>query len=66
MIEDLRGVALEFRSKMDEPGWLNTGDWAIFFGSTIPALLWGVALGNLIRSVRISLTREIARNCQGA
>lgn len=51
---------------MDEPGWLKTGDWAIFFGSAIPALLWGVALGNLIRSVHISLTREIARNCQGA
>jgi len=49
----VRGVAFEFRSKMDGSGWRTTWDWVIFFGSAIPALLWGVALANLIRGVPI-------------
>jgi cytochrome d ubiquinol oxidase subunit II len=49
----LRGVAIEFRSKEDLPGWRSTWDWAFFAGSLVPALLWGVALGNLLRGVPI-------------
>jgi len=49
----LRGVAIEFRSKDRYPAWRATWDWAIFLGSFIPALLWGVALGNLLRGVPI-------------
>jgi len=49
----LRGVAIEFRSKNRYPAWRTTWDWAIFLGSFIPALLWGVALGNLLRGVPI-------------
>lgn len=48
-----RGVAFEFRSKDENPTWRAFWDWAIFFGSLIPALLWGVALANLIRGVPI-------------
>jgi cytochrome d ubiquinol oxidase subunit II len=48
-----RGVAIEFRSKNRYPAWRTTWDWAIFLGSLIPALLWGVALGNLLRGVPI-------------
>lgn len=49
----VRGVAFEFRSKDQHPKWRATWDWCIFFGSFIPALLWGVALGNLVRGVPI-------------
>jgi cytochrome bd ubiquinol oxidase subunit II len=49
----LRGVAIEFRSKDDMPHWRNLWDWLFFAGSAIPALLWGVALGNLLRGVPI-------------
>jgi cytochrome d ubiquinol oxidase subunit II len=49
----VRGVAFEFRSKVDEPRWRKLWDWVIFFGSAIPALLWGVALANLVRGVPI-------------
>jgi len=48
-----RGVAFEFRSKHDDPKWRATWDWAIFFGSLIPAILWGVAFGNLVQGVPI-------------
>jgi cytochrome d ubiquinol oxidase subunit II len=50
----LRGVAFEFRSKNAGSDWRNFWDWAIFFGSFIPALLWGVAFGNILRGVPIN------------
>ena len=49
----LRGVAFVFRGKDARPRWRNFWDWAIFFGSFVPALLWGVAFGNLLRGVPI-------------
>jgi cytochrome d ubiquinol oxidase subunit II len=48
-----RGVAFEFRSKDSNPRWRNLWDWAIFLGSAVPALLLGVAFGNLVRGVPI-------------
>ncbi len=49
----IRGVSFEYRSKNPEPSWRNGWDWAIFFGSFTPALLWGVAIANLVRGVAI-------------
>jgi cytochrome d ubiquinol oxidase subunit II len=48
-----RATAFEFRSKHDSPRWRRTWDWLLFGGSFVPALLWGVAMGNLIRGVPI-------------
>ncbi|HEY44734.1 MAG TPA: cytochrome d ubiquinol oxidase subunit II [Anaerolineae bacterium] len=48
-----RGVAFEFRSKDRRPAWRRTWDMMIFLGSLIPAVLWGIAMGNLIRGVPI-------------
>jgi cytochrome d ubiquinol oxidase subunit II len=49
----VRGVGFEFRSKDKHPTWRALWDWMIFVGSFVPALLWGVAFGNLIRGVPI-------------
>jgi cytochrome d oxidase, subunit II (cydB) len=49
----IRGVAFEFRSKDDNPAWRSLWDWAIFGGSLVPALLWGVAFANFVRGVPI-------------
>jgi cytochrome d ubiquinol oxidase subunit II len=49
----IRGVAFEFRSKIENPRWRGLWDGAIFIGSLIPALLWGVAFANLVRGVPI-------------
>lgn len=48
-----RGVAFEYRSKKESLVWRNRWDWVIFFGSIIPALLWGVAISNILRGVPI-------------
>jgi cytochrome d ubiquinol oxidase subunit II len=50
----VRGVAFEFRSKDRHPRWRNLWDWMIFIGSFVPALLWGVALANIVRGVPIN------------
>ena len=49
----VRGVAFEFRSKDRHPDWRNLWDWMIFVGSLVPALLWGVAIANIVRGVPI-------------
>ena len=49
----VRGVAFEFRSKRDDPAWRSGWDWAIYYGSLLPALLWGVVVANLMRGVAI-------------
>jgi cytochrome bd ubiquinol oxidase subunit II len=50
----IRGVAFEFRGKIDDPKWRARWDIAIFVGSVVPALLWGVAFGNIVRGVKLS------------
>ena len=49
----LRGVGLEFRSKNPSPVWRGAWDWLIAGGSLIPALIFGVAVGNLLLGVPI-------------
>lgn len=43
----LRPVAFEYRSKMTSLKWRKFWDWSLFIGSLVPALLIGVAIGNL-------------------
>jgi cytochrome d ubiquinol oxidase subunit II len=47
----LRAVSLEFRSKEGGRGWRTTWDVAFFVGSVLPAVLFGVAIGNIMRGV---------------
>jgi cytochrome bd ubiquinol oxidase subunit II len=54
----VRGVAFEFRSKDKSPGWRQTWDAMIFVGSALPALLWGVALANLVQGVPIDADKH--------
>lgn len=49
----LRGVAFEYRGKREDAAWRRRWDAAIVFGSAVPALLWGVAFGNIVRGVPI-------------
>lgn len=53
-----RAVAIEFRSK--DPAWGRFWDWAFFGGSLLPAFLFGVAVGNLVRGVPLDARGEYA------
>lgn len=48
-----RGVAFEFRGKGGSPAWEKGWDLAAFLGSLLPALLFGVAFGNIFRGLPI-------------
>lgn len=47
----MRGVAFEYRSKRSSMTWRRRWDAAIWVGSFLPALLWGVAFANIVRGV---------------
>ncbi|MER5205213.1 cytochrome d ubiquinol oxidase subunit II [Streptomyces sp. NPDC002825] len=49
----VRGVAFEYRAKRPEENWQRNWEQAIFWTSLIPAILWGVAFGNIVRGVKI-------------
>ncbi len=46
-----RGVAFEFRHKREDATWTKWWDRAIFWGSALPALLWGVAFADFVHGV---------------
>lgn len=46
-----RPVGFDYRSKIPDPRWRRTWDWGLFVGGAIPALLFGVAFGNIILGV---------------
>ncbi|TCP11586.1 cytochrome bd-I ubiquinol oxidase subunit 2 apoprotein [Crenobacter luteus] len=43
----LRPVGFDYRSKLADPRWRGGWDWALCAGSVLPALIFGVAVGNL-------------------
>ncbi|WP_269790825.1 cytochrome d ubiquinol oxidase subunit II [Stenotrophomonas sp. Iso1] len=47
----LRPVGFKYRSKMPTARWRNNWDWALFVGGFIPALIMGVAVGNVLLGV---------------
>ncbi|MET9391897.1 cytochrome d ubiquinol oxidase subunit II [Streptomyces sp. NPDC006624] len=49
----VRGVAFEYRAKRPEEDWQRNWETAIFWTSLLPAFLWGVAFGNIVRGVKI-------------
>lgn len=47
----VRPVGFAFRGKIAEPRWRNSCDLALFVSGVVPALLFGVAFGNLLLGV---------------
>ncbi|MFY1593817.1 cytochrome d ubiquinol oxidase subunit II [Micromonospora sp. WMMD737] len=54
----IRGVAFEYRHKRPEASWKRRWDTAIFVGSVVPAILWGVAFANILRGVPLDAEHE--------
>ena len=54
----VRGVAFEYRGKRDDDRWRRRWDACLIVGSVVPAVLWGVAIGNIIRGVRLDADHE--------
>lgn len=56
----VRAVALEFRSKEAGARWRSFWDWAFAVSSWLASLLFGVALGNILRGVPLDAKGEFA------
>src|SRR5262249_26258291 len=47
----LRPAGFDYRSKLEDPRWRTFWDWGIFVAGFVPALIFGVAFGNLLQGV---------------
>ena len=50
-----RPIGFEYRAKIDNPTWRAMWDWGLFAGGFVPALVFGVAFGNLLQGVPFEL-----------
>jgi len=62
----LRPVAFKYRSKRDGKAWRSTWDWALFVGGAVPALIFGVAVGNVLEGVPFRLSPELVSFYEGS
>ena len=54
----LRGVSFEYRHQRDSLRWKKGFDTMIVVGSAVPALLWGVAVANIVQGVPLDADHE--------
>ncbi|WOE32117.1 MULTISPECIES: cytochrome d ubiquinol oxidase subunit II [unclassified Acinetobacter] len=47
----LRPVGFDYRSKLENKKWRNSWDWGLAIGGAVPALVFGVAFGNMLLGV---------------
>jgi cytochrome bd ubiquinol oxidase subunit II len=61
----LRPVSIVFRSKLELPLWRRTWDWAFFCSGLVPALIFGVAFGNLFLGVPFRFDESLRLTYEG-
>ncbi len=61
----LRPIGFDYRSKIEDPRWRKTWDWALFVSGFVPPLIFGVAFGNLLQGVPFELDKLLLVNYTG-
>ena len=61
----LRPVGFKYRSKRASKEWRRNWDWALFVGGFVPALIFGVALGNVLQGVPFDIDRTMRASYDG-
>lgn len=54
-----RPLGFDYRSKLENARWRGMWDWGIFIGSFVPALVFGVAFGNLLLGVPFHIDNDL-------
>jgi len=49
-----RAVAIEYRDKVESTAWTKAWDFAFAFGSILPSILFGVAIGNVLNGLELN------------
>jgi cytochrome d ubiquinol oxidase subunit II len=55
----IRPVAFKFRSKHESRRWRSAWDWSLVLGGIVPAVVFGVAMGNVLQGVPFRLTPDM-------
>ncbi len=55
----LRPVGFKYRSKRPDPRWRSGWDWALFVGGVVPALVFGVAVGNVLSGAPFRMDSDL-------
>ena len=61
-----RPVGFDYRSKIEDKRWRSAWDWGLFVGGAVPALIFGVAFGNLLQGVPFHLDDMLRSHYQGS
>ncbi len=61
----LRPVGFDFRNKVKAPAWRAVWDTALFLGGLVPAVVFGVALGNLLQGVPFWIDADLRIHYEG-
>lgn len=61
-----RPVGFKYRSMIKNDKWRNTWDWLLFVGSSVPALIFGVAFGNLLLGSPFSFDQNLVSTYSGS
>ncbi len=61
-----RPVGFDYRSKLEDKKWRDIWDWALFVGGALPALLFGVAFGNLFLGLPFRLDETMRTSFEGS
>jgi cytochrome d ubiquinol oxidase subunit II len=61
-----RPVGFDYRGKREHPGWRSAWDWALFAGGFVPALVFGIAFGNLLQGVPFAFDQDLRVTYHGS
>ncbi|WP_180028896.1 cytochrome d ubiquinol oxidase subunit II [Acinetobacter sp. YH16032] len=62
----LRPVGFDYRSKLENTKWRNAWDWGLCIGGAVPALVFGVAFGNMFLGVPFTLDETVRSSYTGS
>jgi cytochrome d ubiquinol oxidase subunit II len=62
----LRPVGFKYRSKRPGAAWRSGWDWALFVGGFVPALVFGVAVGNVLQGIPFHLDSDLRTTYDGS
>jgi cytochrome d ubiquinol oxidase subunit II len=62
----LRPVSFKYRSKHADPAWRSRWDMALFVGGFVPALVFGVAVGNVLAGAPFRFDSDLRMTYEGS